>query len=803
MPRYDDARAERDFRLNPPESAPGLGSSEGWGDLGDGGGTDMYTGMDMDIGSILNSNNQGLGGLGGGMNGGLGGGMNGGMNGGLGGGMNGGLGGGMNGGLGGGFNGMNSQQQQQSQRKPAEDVIFDSTVEAGKKVWGFSKIFVESLRNNSKGDWHNLGERILVISLIVTLLGFILCVLGIFVSALRQPSDVLIGGLLSMAMGICFLMFNPKDKTNRVEEQKPPMQNFDTFGGLDNYMNDEDEEEEEESEEDYDEDNMEYVEEEDTDSLLDSILSMGNNEEVEKEPVNIDNVLDNLPEITPGTQTRQYLYETYMKVLPNITPDFADMKIVSEGSDEFMELEEFLRGAAYQVGTKEESIPELLEVRKNIFIVQLRATRPSGLKEQEIAEELADRYSRDEDGRVIRTGVYATVDSTIGKYMINLFTGNTAMVSLADIYKNISSYILNPKNRFPFVWGISEMGKEYYCDLYDCESIMISGEARGGKSWKGQSILAQLCMYNSPKEIEFYVFDHKGNASDYLYPSTVLPHVKYFCGLADKINEGLNAVVEMVENKYGAILKGANQTINIKDYNREHPNEKLSFTYIIIDELMSLMGSYDKDQRAEFNRLTQKITSKLPYLGIRLLMFPHRIVNEVISKSVYSLISTRAIVNATNADFVKESIGVSPREFPYKLYNPGDMGISSKEIERGKPVFCHAEVLTETNTGNRDIFRFIGSVWRKLEPDCECIVVSDLMGGHVPRYDKNGNLLSTRNTGEVKKKVVDHTEGKESYSVSRGNGDGEEGMSSIDEMDDLEFDNTTDAEEEDFWDSIG
>ena len=54
MSEYDDARAERDYRLNPPDSAPGQGDmGDGWGDLYSGSenstlGND-FTGMDSDM----------------------------------------------------------------------------------------------------------------------------------------------------------------------------------------------------------------------------------------------------------------------------------------------------------------------------------------------------------------------------------------------------------------------------------------------------------------------------------------------------------------------------------------------------------------------------------------------------------------------------------------------------------------------------------------------------------------------------------------------------------------------------------
>lgn len=708
LSQFDDARAERDYRMNPPDLAPGQGGS-GWGDdmsFEQPGGMNDFGGGDLNIGSILNDDGDPISGM----------------------------------------QGMGvgnvQQQTQQQQPKSTDEQFAELGLKAGKGFIAFMKAFVESIRNNTKGDWHNLGDRMFRLSMIVCAVGMFFVILGPFIPSIKQPSDMILGGLLSGLVGVFLLMFNDKDKGLKGEKELEPVpeenSSMDMGEDLSSLFDDE-------------EDEFQYDEENEEDSIDDSIWDSFNDFEEEPEIIEVDNTnragsdtfnvdeaLSSVREIPAGTQTRQYLFETFSGIMPNITPNFSIMEDISEESDEFMIYSEFLRSAAYQVGTKEENIPELTGVKKNIFIVQLRATRPAGLKEQEIANEVADQFSRDEDNNVVKYGVYATVDSAVGELIINIFTGESAMVSLNDVYGVISDYVLNPKNTMPFVWGVNELGKPLYCDLINCDSIIISGEARSGKSWKGQSILAQLCMYNSPKEIEIYIFDHKGNASDYKYMSSVLPHIRYFCGIADKINPGIQAVLDRALKERGQLLADAG-CINIKDYNRKHPDDKLPYMYIVIDELMSLMDAYDKDQQADFRKLLSTMVSKLPYLGIRLILFPHRIVDSVIGKNTYSLVSSRAVVRQLNADEVKNAVNVTKKEFPYNLVNNGDMALKTKEIANGQTVFCHAEVLTPTNEGNKDLFKFIGSVWSKLMPECKCITFDGLIGGSVSGKVNRGN----------------------------------------------------------------
>ena len=69
------------------------------------------------------------------------------------------------------------------------------------------------------------------------------------------------------------------------------------------------------------------------------------------------------------------------------------------------------------------------------------------------------------------------------------------------------------------------------------------------------------------------------------------------------------------------------------------------------------------------------------------------------------------MVRQLNKDEIKNALQVTPKEFPYSLVNEGDMALRSKEIANGKCVFCHAEVLSKDNETNKDIFKYIGSLW--------------------------------------------------------------------------------------------
>lgn len=754
MANYDDERAEREYRRNPPKNAPGQSSGDEWDIDFDSDSSmtddDAFMGSDVSVDSVLNN--------------------------------------------------MENKQSNQ-QVKPSTDVPEWEYVEAAwkatkvgaKGIYSFVDAMTTSFKNNTDGDWHRLGTRMMTVSSVCGGVGFLLLFMKILIPSIGQPQTMICGSLIAFTIGMFLSAYKDKDDTIEdilyEESEKAEDVELPEFNEND-FIFDEEEEEQDindsYSNKDFDWNSYgeDWVEE---DEIVEEPITLTG---VGTEGFNIDDAIDSVNVEKPGIWTRQYLYETYCSVLPNVTPEYSNVEIITEMTDEFMMFSNYIRGAAIQMGIKEENIPELEEIRKNLFIIQLRSTRPTVAKEQEIADEVANEYSRDENGKVVRDGVYATVDSTIGVFVINIFTGKNAMVSLKDIYNKIDNFILDVDVKLPFVWGISEMGDPYYCDLINCDSILISGEGRGGKSWKGQSIVAQLAMYNSPKEVEFYIFDNKDTSSDYRYPSTVLPHIKYFCGDIKKHNSGLKKLIDYTISTTGKVL-AENECLNIKDYNRKHPNEKLPYRYVVIDEIMALMNAYSKEEQEEFRSYMSTIVSKLPYLGLRLVLFPHRIVDFVISKNTYSLVSTRAIVRQLNEEEIKNAMGVSKRQFPYKLTNFGDMAIRSKEIANGEVVFCHAEVLTRTNEDNKELFKFIGSVWRKLCPECECMTIGKLdhVGGRI------GDTAEEK-IKKLNKSPVDHTVGREEYQYEGY--DVDETLKGIDKA----IEGLNDDESDDFWDSI-
>lgn len=753
---YDDNRAERDFNMNPPTNAPGQGD-DGWGDLF----SNSSTSVNQDPMGSANNASMGMNGLGGDINSILNGqqGMPGmpGMS---------------------GAQGYYQQEPQKTLGEKASDFASIAVEKSVKGVIAYFKMLIKSLTNNTESEWHILGERICVVGLVLGGLGLIFLLGSIFFTKLVFGASLALGSVFAEGVGIILVLRNRKD-TSFVEE---PIVNEDMQSSS-SLLNDDDDFFNE-SEEDYEESSYDDDEDfGDWDSFGDTndYSSVDDSFFASNEDFDVQEAVNNLDEIPAGQYTRQYLFETFEKILPSVKPSFMDMEDVLDGSDEFMMFEDFMRRSADQTGIKEDKLDELqlLEVRKNLFIIQLIATRPTGLKEKDIADGIADCYKRDDYGTIIegREGVFARVNSQVGRLIIDIFLCNNVMVSLGDIYRKKSDFLLDAKNTMPLIWGVNELGQVYcYDGMKDGNGgIIISGEARSGKSWKGQSLIAQMCMFRSPKELELYFYDVKGSASDYAYLSKALPHCKGFCGDSLKFNDSIGNLLEKERTRRTALLGG--KYTNVKDYNKDHPYEQIPTIYIVIDEMataMSEMKDRDIEIRKKFDSLLIQIATKYPYLEIKLMLFPHRIVNDIINKTVSSMISTRSVMGNVPDDELKTALDIK-KGFPYSLVKTGDMAIKTKSLNNGNAVYSHSEVLSTDEQTNRKIFDYIGAVWNKLEPDCKGI----------------------KDFKQENKVVPDNTISSEDYTYK--NGKDFIPASNVDES--FWEDELSNTEEDDFWNS--
>lgn len=689
----DDLRREREARMNPPEFEAGQGDNDDWDFFSDEGGFDS---MDE---SAFGGSNQGSGvDLGGFSNdvSSLGGSVQGGFS--------------------------NSPQQMAQNMTATEDKVIEGVVTVGKYVGKGSKELFNGIHDGVRGNdafyWTVYGKKVMFTSIWVSIGGLVLSILG-WVTAIENGFWVLIGGLISLSIGVLVFSLNC-DKAREISETLPKEEPIEeTFNLEDDEPLEEDVYEEEGSGWGGFSDEYEDVAEEEFDpwstleESFDSNSEIANENEIEK-VVDIDSAMDSIREIPAHTQTRQYLFEEYSRVLPLVNPEFARLKPISENSDEFIIFDKILRDASIQVGTKEEKIPELLELRENQFIIQIKASRPSGLKEEDIANEIANIYSRDEYGGILHEGVYATTSSVGSNYIINIFKGENSLVTLADTYKEVKDFILDTSIKKPIVMGVNELGRVWMFDAEKIFSYIISGKPRSGKSWSVVSLVLQLCMYSAPKEVNFEVFDVKGTSSDYYTMKDYLPHFKKFESSGRLILQRLRHLTTVEADRRKKILK-EHDVIAIADLKSKGIDVDIPYLYVLIDEIVGLVGTFTKEEHAEFKDLVNVLITQMPNLGIRLILIPHRVTNDIVPKTTYTNVGCIACVKSDVKEIIN-TLDITKKDFPYDLSNTGDMALKTGEINKGKTVFCHGVAVTTSNEGNVGIYRFVGSLWNMLEP---------------------------------------------------------------------------------------
>ena len=427
--------------------------------------------------------------------------------------------------------------------------------------------------------------------------------------------------------------------------------------------------------------------------------------------------LENL-HMQKGTQTRHFIYETLTKGLPSISPKFADMRNLREGSAEWAIWAELIRDAAKQVGTRDDLLPDLKGASENPFMFKLTISRTPRMKTQAIADEVVNIYKYDDNGNLEYPNAYATSAESGSRAFISIYKGaKINMISLADMYASspdAQKFVRDPKTEMPVVIGTTGDGSVKAVDLLKAPAIVVSGEPRSGKSWIVKLILNQMCAYMSPNDLHLYIGDPKNQISE--YANYNLPHVRRKEYTVDSVIDMLRYLVNTEAPRRKNIMQQYGY-VNVLEFRRDHPEVTFPFLYVVLDEMMSLANAMGKEDAREYRELIERFVSEFPALGMRAIFIPHRVKNDVIPKSVSELISVRITAKSASDASAAENLGLnSASEFPYKLSNAGDVAVRIADINDGASTYLRAAVLAPDTKGMERLESYIGHYWDKLDP---------------------------------------------------------------------------------------
>lgn len=642
--------------------------------------------------------------------------------------------------------GMNTQPQQQPMSD--EDKIFEAGAKGAKVCFNFFKDIATSVKEVTPRFWASYGRSVMFTGAGVSFGGILIMLFGLK----SLGVNLLVSGLVSSGLGVILLMSNiekgkecssyykddntmmPQDNTSDLQFDGS-MQGNDfspdlAFEGGDMSFVEGDFESDDDDPYDDPYDN------EDGD-LFDS-SAFETHQEPEK-GMDMNEALNSLPDIPKGMYTRQYLYDMFVKVLPTLKPDYNTVVSIDEDDDTFIVWEEHLRDAASITGVKEDNLEllQLISLEENLFTIKLRCNRVTGFKSELVAKEISNIYAYSKGE--FNPSVYAKFDNIGTDCVITVFTGETAMISLKDMYNNCKDFMLNSDNYMPVVLGIDPSGKVICYDFKKLESVLITGMPRSGKSWFVQAVLTQMCALVPPSELNIYICDPKDGISD--FKAFCLPHVKKFVSGDDNIVNTLRKVVKEEAPRRKKIIGDAGY-VNIWDYKERNPDVHLPVIYVLIDEVVTLAERMEKETKSEFQGLLVELISQLPALGIRAFLIPHVVKDSIIAKTATDLIPCRISV-CGDAGHIEACTGTKPRDFVYKLSNKGDMAVRMPAVSTST-LFVHGPALTSSNPENNDLFDYLRKVWSKLEPE----EVANSVAKGRESVEENENLLKSLDDNE-------------------------------------------------------
>lgn len=422
--------------------------------------------------------------------------------------------------------------------------------------------------------------------------------------------------------------------------------------------------------------------------------------EPEPEPTqefNGEELLDKLPEHVP-TLDRRHLYDTFSSFFPTNTPDFSKQVELDKDSEEFRGIRALMFEAMEAASKLEmdEINSDVESVMSSFFCYIIKFTRIKGLnKLDDIKREVEAFFRQDSEDE----SVTAKVSLEGSCYKIIITKGVKAIVTVGDCLQlpEVQKYMMDEKNAIPFVAGIDDYGQPLLVDGKNYTTLLIAGKQRSGKSWYVNSFLLTAMAFNSPDDVQFLIIDPKD--SNLFKHVACMPHV---CGRHN--DKDILRILKEVIAKEGERRKKVleeHTSDSIWDL-RNRVGVKMPVLYIVIDEYMTVLANLgDKGAESELSRILNIVITQLPFVGIYLLIVPHR-AQGVVDKTMRANVLFTAAIRAST-EIVKETL--DDPKWNRSLTEPGDTALRLADIGTTKAVKSAA-----LTTSDIDNTRFIDNM---------------------------------------------------------------------------------------------
>lgn len=622
--------------------------------------------------------------------------------------------------------GFNNQQAEQKQppKETVSDVVQKATVDftkyAGEHGKNFFTEFREALKNKTGDDWSNFASTITRAGGTIAVGGFIVSLLGQlsghkWLGFMGMPSHFVVSGLLSCGLGIgtigimswkiaklydCGDISSLPDvgaasRDRRMEYESKLNDMFNNLYGkggdfsasnskyddYNDYNDEEDNSSDYDNYDDYEDYNNESESSDDDWKAL--IGAWGGNESSEDEDNNKDKkddeidseeVLDSVRE--GQISDRSELLRIFKRVMQTLSPDFNKRVEIEQDSDTFQSLDVLsTKAVAWAVNKNIDELETgLVRAYENQFCYELYYERVRGLnKLDKLQEEIENHFREDSDDKSVK----ATVNIEGSEYKIVVTKGVKSIVTIGDCLeqKDVYEFFEDEDNELPVILGIDEVGKVLLGDARRFDAAIIAGKPRAGKSWYVDTQLLCMMGCNTPMDVSFIIIDPK--RTNIFKTISLMPHVIGFHDETDTLDV-LEEVVRVEASKREELLF-KNKCDSIGALREKGIN--VPILYIVMDEYLTIVKHYDRlDKKKELSDLMLEIITRLPYVGIRIMMIPHRTVG-LLDKTTRAMVQMSVNI-CGNLSEIKDTLDVPKWE--RTLFNKGDGAVKTTDMPEPK-----------------------------------------------------------------------------------------------------------------------
>ncbi len=263
------------------------------------------------------------------------------------------------------------------------------------------------------------------------------------------------------------------------------------------------------------------------------------------------------------------------------------------------------------------------------------------------------------------------------------------------------------KLRSPLRFGLGKdvAGKPAAYDLAAMPHLLIAGTTGSGKSVCVNAILSCFLLNNTPADLRLVLVDPKRVE---LTGYNGIPHLlDRVVTDAEKVIGALQWMLREMDSRYHRFSKEGVR--NIQDYNAHHPNERLPYLVVVIDELADLMMLAPDETERSITRLAQLARAT----GIHLILATQRPSVDVLTGLIKANFPARiafAVASGIDSRVILDQPGAE------RLLGRGDMLFQAPDASA--PVRLQGVYVSDSETQRLvDTWRFSASKISITQPD--------------------------------------------------------------------------------------